>query len=145
VPKRVLAALDLAPAAATVVRWGHSIAPAGGLTALHVFEAPFAGRLRGYGVSRKALDVYASDQREEREAALNALLADAGIGSRSRVTALVLRGEALKSLSAQIRKLDIDTLAIGKHTRHKRDAAAPYGSVCHYLAYFAPVDVLVVP
>lgn len=62
-----------------------------------------------------------------------------------RVTALVLRGGAIRTISAQLRKLKIDTLVIGKHTRRKRDAAAPYGSVCHYLANVSPVDVLVVP
>lgn len=142
-PNKVLAALDLTSASKAVARWANSIAAKGELTALHVFEAPFANRLRSYGVSRKTIDVYAADQQADREQAMRAVLIQAGASNRT--DRLILRGEAIKVIIAHLRKLKTDTLVIGKHARRKRDAAAPYGSVCNYLAYFAPVDVLVVP
>lgn len=143
-PTRMLAALDLTPASVAVMRWARLLAARGGvLTALHVFDAPFADRLRGYGVSRRTIDVYARDQQLERERLLRSTLLEAGAGRQT--NKLVLRGEAIRSITAQLRKLKIDTLVIGKHSRRKRDAAAPYGSVCQHLAYFAPVDVLIVP
>jgi nucleotide-binding universal stress UspA family protein len=69
----------------------------------------------------------------------------AGADIDNRVNCLVLRGEARRVISAQLRKLNIATLVMGKHTRRKGSATAPDGSVCRYLTYFAPVDVLVVP
>jgi universal stress protein E len=142
-PNNVLAALDLTPASKTVARWATTVAAKGALTAIHVFEAPFANRLRGYGVSRKTIDVYAADQQAEREQAMRAILLQAGASNRT--NRLILRGEPVKLITAQLRKLKIDTLVLGKHARRKRDATAPYGSVCNHLAYFAPVDVLIVP
>lgn len=142
-PRKVLVALDLTPASASVARWANSIAAGGELTAVHVFEAPFAERLRVYGVSRKTIDVYAADQSADLEQAMRTILAGADIDNR--VNCLVLRGEARRVISAQLRKLNIATLVMGKHTRRKGSATAPDGSVCRYLAYFAPVDVLVVP
>lgn len=145
-PHRVLAALDLGGSAEHVAAWAQKIAAdadGSGLVALHVFEVPYAERLDAYGVSRKALDVYAGGELAERQTALRELLERVGVEARG--GALVMRGNAVKTISAQLRKLEIDTLVIGKHTRRKRDAAAPYGSVCRRLAHFAPVDVLVVP
>ena len=138
----VLAALDLTPASVRVARWARSLAK-GQANYLHVFEAPFANRLRGYGVSRKTLDVYATEQLTERDRALRRVLLEAGVSQRT--PRMVLRGEAAKAIDAQVRKLKIDTLVVGKHSRRKRDVASPYGSVCHHVAYFAPSDVLVVP
>ena len=140
---RVLAAVDLTEAATRVLRCAQGVADKGELSVLHVFEAPFADRLRSYGVSRKTLDVYAADQQAECERALRGVMVDAGISSRT--PKLVLRGDAVKIIDAQLRKLKAGTVAVGKHSRRKRDAAAPYGSVCHYLAYFSIVDVLIAP
>lgn len=143
-PGNVLAALDLTPGSTRVVQWARSLAATKGvMVAVHVFEAPFANRLSSYGVSRATINVYAADQRAEREQALRALMVEAGIGKR--VPQIVLRGEAVKVITAQLRKLKVDTLVVGKHGSRKRDSAMPYGSACHYLSCFAPVDVLVVP
>lgn len=142
-PAKILAALDLTPTSKRVAQWADIVAAKGELTVIHAFEAPFANRLRRYGVSRKAIDVYAADQQAEREGAVRELLVQAGVSNRT--SRLVLRGEAVKLIGAQLRKLKADTLVIGKHSRRKRDDAAPYGSVCHYLSHFAAVDVLVVP
>jgi universal stress protein E len=143
-PRQLLAALDLTPVSKRVVQWAACLAAADGeLAVLHVFEEPFAHRLRSYGVSRKTIDVYAADQQAECERALRALLMDAGAGKRIRQS--VLRGDAIKIIGTQLRKLKSDTLVIGKHGGRKRDAATPYGSACHDLSHFAPVDVLVVP
>lgn len=142
-PAKVLAALDLTPASKRVAQWAEIVAVKGELSVIHLFEAPFANRLRSYRVSRKAIDVYAADQQTERERAVRELLVQAGLSNRT--NKLVLRGEAVKLIGAQLRKLKADTLVIGKHSRRKRDDAAPYGSVCHYLSHFAAVDVLVVP
>lgn len=143
-PVRVLAALDLTPAAAAVMRWaGRITVKNSDLTALHVFETPFAGRLRSYGVSRETIDVYARDHQLECEQKLRSVLTAAGAGRH--VNKLVLRGEAIRLITGQLRKLKIDTLVIGRHSRRKRDDTAPYGSVCQHLARFAPVDVLIVP
>jgi universal stress protein E len=141
-PKNVLAALDLTPASVRVARWARFITK-GQANYLHVFEAPFTQRLQGYGVSRKTLDVYATEQLAERDGALRRVLLEAGLSQRT--PRLVLRGEAAKIIGAQVRKLKIDTLVVGKHSRRKRDATSPYGSVCHHVAYFSPSDVLVVP
>ncbi len=142
-PRRVLAALDLTAASRRVAQWAVAMAGKGGCTALHVFEAPFADRLRSYGVSRKAIDVYAGNQQQEGEQALQALLNAAGVERRA--ARLVVRGEAIRVIAAHLKKLKADTLVLGKHTRRKRDAAQPHGSVCNHFAQFASTDVLVVP
>lgn len=142
-PDRVLMALDLSPASIHVARWGSRIAGKAKLWALHVYEAPFAGRFRSYGVSRQALDIYSAEQQAQRERKLRIVLAKARVAKG--IGRVVMRGEATPLIQAQLRKLKIDTLVIGKHTKRKRNDAAPYGSVCHHLACVAPVDVLVVP
>jgi universal stress protein E len=142
-PGKVLAALDLSAPSRRVVRWADAMAGKGALTVLHVFEAPFADRLRSYGISRKAIDVYAGNQQQESEQALQALLNSADIDRRT--MRLAVRGEAIRVISAHLKKHRIDTLVLGKHTRRKRDAAQPHGSVCNHLAQFAPTDVLVIP
>ncbi len=142
-PNKVLAAIDLTPASVRVAHWADALAAKGESTFVHVFEAPFTPRLREYGVKRKTLDIYTADQQAERERALRKVLVDAGVSNRA--DKLVIRGDAVKSITAQLRNLKIDTLVVGKHGRRKRDAAAPYGSVCYYLTHFAPVDALIVP
>ena len=142
-PSKALAALDLSPASKRVAQWSRALVGKGQLTAIHVFDAPFAHRLRGYGVTRKSIDVYAAEQQAERERELRAVLAEAGVTGR--VEKIVARGEVAKTLTQTLRKLKCDTLAIGKHARRKRDPAAPHGGVCHYLAYFSTVDVLIAP
>jgi nucleotide-binding universal stress UspA family protein len=142
-PSKVLAAVDLTPSSVRVARWADTIASDGQSYFIHVFEAPFAPRLRKYGVKPGALDIYAADEQATRKRKLRNLLAQSG--ARRRSEKLILRGDAVKIITAQVRKLKIDTLIVGKHGRRKRDAAAPYGSVCYYLTQFAPVDTLVVP
>jgi universal stress protein E len=142
-PDRVLAAVDLTSVSRSVLSWASVLAGKGDLTVMHVFDAPFASRMRRYGVSRKTIDVYASDQQAEREKALRGILLEAEIDRR--VSKLVLRGEAVRSITTQVRKLKINTVVVGKHGRRKRDAAAPYGSVCSYIANSTPANILIVP
>jgi nucleotide-binding universal stress UspA family protein len=141
-PSNVLAALDLGAGCRKVASWAKALPATGKLTFLHVFEAPFADRLRSYGVPRKSIDVYASGQQMERERALRALLSAANISTRAHK--LVLRGDAAVTILAQARKLKIDTLVIGTHTK-RREPMSTYANVCRYLASFAPADVLIVP
>jgi universal stress protein E len=139
----VLAALDLTPSSRQVARWAKALPAKGTVTFVHVFEAPFADRLRSYGVPRKSLDVYASGQQAECERTLRAVLTSANVSKRA--NRLVLRGDAAVTITTQIRKLEIDTLIIGAHTRRRREPVSTYGNVCRYLANFAPADVLIVP
>lgn len=69
-PQRVLAALDLADSSESVALWADRIVGGREFTVIHVFEAPYADRLRAYGVSHKAIDVYAGDRYVERQDAM---------------------------------------------------------------------------
>ena len=141
--EKVVGAIDLTPASLEVARGTKTLAGPGGAVFLHVFEAEFAPRLRKYGVKRKTLDLYAEDQQRSRERDLQKILNKSNVGNR--VKKAVVRGDAVKTITAYVRKFRADTLVVGKHGRRKRDAAAPYGSVCYYLTHYSTTDVLVVP
>lgn len=140
-PQRVLAGLDLGPASKRIAQWAAALSDRPPVI-IHAYEVPFAGRLRAYGLKRATINVYAQDQQREYEQALHAILATVNAGP---IHPLVVRGAAINVITAQLRKLRIDTLVLGKHTRRKRAAGESYGNTCGHLARFAPADVLVVP
>jgi hypothetical protein len=67
-PSVVVAALDLSPVSADVLKWARmSVTPEGRIDVFHAFETPFGARLDAYGVARESIDVYSDEERARRE------------------------------------------------------------------------------
>lgn len=140
-PAVVVAAVDLSSVSDAVMAWAGIAAAGGSVHVVHAYEVPFAARLEAYGLAESAIDVYARDEHERRDQALAALIGRVG---PTDVTRIVERGDAVRLLFSQLRRLDSTLIVIGKHAP-RRTPSTTFGSVCRYVATFSPTDVLVVP
>lgn len=124
-PKSALAAVDFSPVSALVFAWAcASIANGGRVTALHVFEAPFAARLDAYGISRDSNSLYSEEEQLQYERELDALLGSAPANIVPR--RIVERGNPIDCIFDRVRELEPDVLVLGRHVRRGRRPRRPW-------------------
>jgi nucleotide-binding universal stress UspA family protein len=144
-PRTVLAAVDMSPVSRDVLKWARASTGDGGRAfVFHAFEAPFAARLRAYGIAKESIDLYSGAEQAHRERALDAMIADtAGNGE---MRSGIERGDPIDLLFAHVRRLEPDLIVLGKHgSRPRRRSAPGTGSVSRHVAFFSPTDLLIVP
>lgn len=139
--KRVIAAMDYSPNALQALAVAMRIAPQAQITLVHVFSAPFEGKLRYAGVDDDILRDYIAGARRDALAQMSAFLAQAP-GDASRLSRAVLHGHPTRVLLDRAKLARADLLVVGKHGR---SAAAELflGSVTRHILSGAKCDVLV--
>jgi nucleotide-binding universal stress UspA family protein len=114
--------------------------------ALHVFEAPFAERLRTHRVKEATIGAYAGREHERSQQSLQRRL-DL-LECARRMTPIVVRGSAAESILGEIREREPDLVVLGKRRRLPDSAAKDahyFGSVSLRVAFEATTDVLLIP
>jgi nucleotide-binding universal stress UspA family protein len=139
----VVAALDLSPRSRAVLEWADFAAAEKHLYAYHVYDTPFAARLKAYGLAASAVDVYSERARAQHEADLAALVDSI---ARPGITTRVLkRGDPGVLLAQYVESTRQSLVVIGKHVKTTRSSPpSSVGSVCRYVASSVAADVLVV-
>lgn len=139
--KRVIAAMDYSPNALQALAVAMRIAPQAQITLVHVFSAPFEGKLRYAGVDDEILRDYIARARRDALAQMSAFLAQAP-GDASRLSRAVLHGHPTRVLLDRAKLARADLIVVGKHGR---SAAAELflGSVTRHILSGAKCDVLV--
>ncbi len=141
----VLAPVDLTPGSDAVLQWAFHSCQGGELHILHVYEVPFSGRLRSYGVAESAIDIYATDEHARRTRELTDLISRSNPPSSLNILPDIERVDSSAGLLEHVRRFAGSTLVLGKH-RSEADRTAPnYNGVCDYAARFCPTNVLIVP
>jgi len=141
--RRVLVATDFSPHSRTALLRGIEIAPHAEIHLLHVFEAPFEGRMLEAGVPEEIVSEYRVKAGREAEAEMRRFIGESGVdGGRLRHS--VEYGDhppaALREKAAAI---DADLLVAGKHGRSIGEQLL-LGSVTLHLLSECGCDVLVV-
>lgn len=140
--RRVLVPVDFSAHSAEAMRAAARIAPDAQLTALHVFELPFEGKLWLANIAEDEIHRLRSQARAEALRALIDLAASIGPGGE-RFTPAVEHGHAARAILARAGQLDADLIVIGKHGRSKFEELL-IGSVTRHVLSDARCDVLVV-
>ncbi|HTY49007.1 MAG TPA: universal stress protein [Steroidobacteraceae bacterium] len=129
----------------SLVRWAKALLSEGECHALHVFEVPYAARIRAQGVTPALLEAWGEGRRRE----VGRILTDmAGVESdaRVRVSAHVVAGEPVPGILAEIEARHPDFVVLGKHRRTARNGSgSSLGSVAQRIAWHGSGDLLVVP
>jgi nucleotide-binding universal stress UspA family protein len=113
--------------------------------ALHVFEAPFAERLRQHDVKPAAIAAYAASAQESAERNLKTRIEKL---DGAHITPIVLSGYPGVVLPLEVRERQPDVVVLGKRRRLEDAGVHPdrfFGSVSLRLAFEIDTDVLVVP
>lgn len=139
--QRVIVGMDHSPNAVRALEVATRIAPQAQTTLVHVYSAPFEGKLRYAGVDDDILRDYLVQARRDALAQMSAFLAQAP-GDATRLSRAVLHGHPTRVLLDRARLARADLLVVGKHGR---SAAEEFflGSVTRHILSSAKCDVLV--
>lgn len=141
--RRVLVALDFAPASIDALHVARRLLPAAHLVLMHVYDVPYAGMLHLAGVDDATVERYRTDARATSLRRLHEAAAAAGLDGRdySVVTAF---GDPARRVVEIEHEWACDLVAIGKHGRHPLEELL-LGSVATHVLAESRGDVLVVP
>lgn len=141
--RRVLVPVDFTGHSAGAMRAAAAIAPDAELTALHVFELPFEGKLWLAGVSDDEVNRFRAQARAQALKRVLELAADIG-EARSRFRPQVVQGSAARSILEAAEEIDADLIVMGRHGKSAAEAFF-IGSVTRHVLSDAACDVLVMP
>lgn len=141
--RQVLVPVDFSPNSQAALRMASLLAPQATLTALHVFDAPFEGKLEFAGVSAADIENYRDQGRRRAEADLHHFLKELPAETQSRVVPQVAVGYAPGVILTTARALGADLIALGKHGRSPVEEWV-LGSVTQHVLRHADCDVLAV-
>lgn len=140
--RRVLVPVDFSAWSAPAIRLARTVAPEAEMLVLHAFEAPFESKLEFASVGEDVLERYRMASRQEAQADLDRLVAEAGLDS-GRVSARVIHGPTSRVILAQEQEQDCDLIVMGKHGQGVMEDLL-LGSVTKHVLAEAAGDVLVV-
>jgi len=139
--QRVMVAVDFSPASLGAIATARRIAPEAHLILAHVVEMPFLGRMQLAGVSAAGVDSYRAETHAAAHAALDALVAQAGIAA-DRHERMLVEGDPSRALLALETTTACDLIVLGKHGTHVVEELL-LGSVTEHLLGESRCDVLV--
>jgi universal stress protein E len=144
---KILAAVDDSTEATQVLSAAAELNGARSICqALHVFDAPYAERLRTHHVKEATIGAYAERELERAEQSLQRRL-DL-LECARRITPIVARGGPAATLLNEIREREPDLVVIGKRRRLPDVGTAHdryFGSVSLRVTFEATTDVLLIP
>ncbi len=140
---RVLVATDFSPHSRTALRAGSAIAPRAEIHLLHVFEAPFEGRMLEAGVPEAIVREYRVKARHEAEAQMRRFIEAGGVGGGRLRHSVAYGDHPPTALCEKAAAIDADLVVAGKHGRSIGEQFL-LGSVTLHLLSECECDVLVV-
>lgn len=112
---------------------------------VHVFDAPYAQRMRRHGVAEDSIQTCSDVARADAKAFMELLLEESDPMS-PRMHLHLLRGEPVATVLEHVERCDPDLVIVGKHGHPPREQhLSALGSIALRIAYHVPGDVLVVP
>jgi nucleotide-binding universal stress UspA family protein len=138
--RRVLVPVDFSAWSVPAIRLAGAVAPGAELVVLHAFEAPFESRLQFASVGEESIDRYRAATRQEAQAELDRVIAEAGLDS-DRVSARVIHGPTSRVILNQEQEQDCDLVVMGKHGQGAMEDLL-LGSVTKHVLAEAAGDVL---
>jgi nucleotide-binding universal stress UspA family protein len=144
---KILAAVDDSAESAQVLSAATELNGARSVCqALHVFDAPYAERLRTHHVKEATIGAYAEREHDRVTQALQRRLDR--LECARRITPIVVRGNVAATLLNEIREREPDLVVIGKRRRLPDVGIADdryFGSVSLRVTFEATTDVLLIP
>lgn len=138
---RVLVATDFSAHAAHALQLASELAPQATLFLLHVYDAPFEGKLERAGVSAADIRRYHDEVRREVEHDMQAFIAALPAALQARVQPRFASGYTPGVILEQARSQQCDLVAVGKHGRSPVEEWV-LGSVTLHALRHAHCDVL---
>jgi nucleotide-binding universal stress UspA family protein len=140
--RRVLVAIDLVTSPAKALASARDVAPQARFDVMHVYRAPFEGKLQYAGVSESAIE---NHRREASQAAL-ARMTDLMLAQSAlpRLTAHVVHGSAAVEVLDKQRDLDADLVVVSRSAKTLAEEWLVHGLTSRLLEEGAG-DILVVP
>ena len=139
--QRVLVPVDFSLRSMPALTLAHSVAPNATLTALHVHQIPFEGRLHAAGLTQSAIDDVRAKVKARAESDMAALMErcdKAGIP----VTPLLATGDPSHRVLEHEHDQDCDLIVLGRHA-HDPLSDLAVGSVARHVLSHAQGDVLI--
>lgn len=140
--RSVLVPVDFSPVSLRSLKLAAAIAPDAVVTAMHVYEVPFAGQLRYAGVDEAKIEHYRSLAAARAEANLAGLLVASGIAP-DRLRTVVVNGDVSQRILEYEQELDCELIVVGKHGAGVFEELL-LGSTTKHLLAESQSDVLVV-
>lgn len=140
--RRVLAAVDLSPASAEVVRHAAALAGGAGFEVAHVLGSEVEGRLRRARLAEISVADWLERQHAEAGRRLDALLAEREAGPAARRT--VLGGLPSAAICRYVEDEGVDVAVLGRHGHGAAMQDWMLGSVSQDVAFAVGCDVLLV-
>lgn len=140
--RQALAAVDLGPRSEAVLHASLAVASQARVTAVHAYQAPFEAKLRHKAFSEEDITRYAEREAQAAHRNMRTLLDDpklTGLDLDSRI----VHGHPNPTLPETANALGADLIVVGRHSGSRLEEKV-MGSITHFLAYYAPCDVLVV-
>ena len=117
--RRVLAPVDFSEASLPALLRAQAIAPEARIHALHVYEAPFEGKLRLAGLEDSQLEGYVRSAADEASHGMAALLGR--LPSGARVDGLLRHGHPVAQVLDQEEELDCQLVVVGQGSGSRAD------------------------
>lgn len=140
--RRALVPVDFSDHSRAALALAARLAPGAELSLAHAFEVPLEGKLQFAGVADEEIYRYRRQARDEAQAAMEALIAQAAVGDRA--TRLIEHAYAPTLIPETERRIGADLIAMGKHGKDALEELL-LGSVALRALAAAQCDVLVVP
>lgn len=140
--KQVLVTTDFSAASAAAARAALRFFPGATFHVLHVFEAPFAGRLAFAGVEQAVIEDYRREAGDQARRDLADFVAETGLESKA-ASVRVQHGYAPARIKERATDLDVDVVVLGTEGKSWL-AVGMLGSVTEHVAAESLSDILLV-
>lgn len=141
--RRVLVGTDFSPHSRTALAWSSAIAPQAEIHVVHVFGAPFEGRMLEAGIPEEIVREYRVRAGREAEAEMRLFIETAAADTDRLQYAVTYGDHAPSALREKAAEIDADLVVAGKHGRSIGEQLL-LGSVTLHLLSECHCDVLVV-
>jgi CPA2 family monovalent cation:H+ antiporter-2 len=141
--RRVLVAVDFAPASRAAALLARRLAPAAELRLAHGFEVEFESTLRLAGITEDKVNGYRREAREHAAAQMERFIADLGVAGQEMLS-IIAHGYAPHVVLEQAAAFDAELIALGRTGRSKMEEWL-LGSVALHVLELARCDVMLVP
>lgn len=140
--ERVLIATDFSPASAAAAQAARRLFPDAIFDVLHVYQAPFEGRLGFAGLTDAAIEEYRTRTGDQARRELEAFVRQAGFEENGAVLK-TRHGYPPARIKERAAELDADVIVLGAQGKSWLEAGF-LGSVSEHVSVESPCDVLLV-
>jgi nucleotide-binding universal stress UspA family protein len=139
--RRVVVPVDFSRHSAPLVRTAERAFPNAEMVLLHAYEVAFESKFRLAGATDDAIVSYREQAKQAADRQMNELVERLDLPA-SRLRRQIVHGAAVPTILEQIRQLDADLVAIGKHGESMLGDML-MGSVVRRILVDSPTDILI--